>query len=454
MGTLAINIGDLNNREIALLIWMAIAFGLPMLIPSVRQAFYSVVRAFCQPIIVGCILAAAGYTAACVAALAAVGLWELQNFKTTFVWFVSFTIVGMMETTRAGDSLRGLSLLAKETVAVTALVVFVAETYPFPLWGELIFVPTIVLISLCAEIAKRKPEAAKVAPLFTFLQVALGLGALVYAVMQVVADPSGFVTMNSLREFVVPILLSLMFLPFLFVLTLYSTYQSAFVRVRFIMPDKQLGRYALIRGMMAFGYDLDRFNYYLRDCRWREGPTRQTALDIISELRLQRRHERSPPPIDATEGWSPHAAREFLTKFGLRTEAYHRTFEDWWAQSSMLKIGGDIFDDHLSYRIYGTQNVATRLKLELDITVPGTPEASEVKFYTMVGELIRQAIGPLEAHNFLQAAAINPLAEQFFNGVCVRLLHDVWSENEDLSRYQRKLLIIHPAHQPPLHETD
>lgn len=454
MGMAGIDIGDLNNREIALLIWLAIAFGLPMLIPSVRRSFGEVVRAFRQPVILGCIAAAAAYTAACVAVLAAVDLWELPNLKTTIVWFVSFTIVAMMETTRAGESLRRLPILAKETVAVTALVVFIAETYPFPLWAELLFIPTVVLVSLCAEIAKRKPETANTVPVFTFLQAALGFWALGYAVWQAADDLAGFATMENLREFVVPILLSLMFLPFLFVLTLFSAYQSAAVRVHFSIPDKRLGFYALVRGMTAFGYDLDRFDRYLRDPRWRDGPTRQTVRDIIAELRLQRRHQRSPPRVDPTEGWSPHAAREFLTEVGLRTEDYHRSFDDWWAQSPMVKIGGGIFDDHLSYRIYGTQSAVTRLKLVLDVTEPGTPEASEVKFYAVGGELLRQAVGPDEAHTFLLAAAENPLAEQSFKGVRVILLHDVWGDHERLRRYERRLVIIHPAHRPSTYETN
>lgn len=454
MGTEGIDIGDLNNREIALLVWMGLAFGLPMLIPSVRRAFGEVVRAFLQPPILGCIAGAAAYTAACVAVLASADLWGLPNVKTTMIWFVSFSIVAMMEATRAGESLRRLPVLAKETIAVTALVVFIAETYPFPLWGELLFIPSVVLVSLCAEIAKRKPELARTVPVFTFLRAAFGLGALGYAGWQAASDLPGLVTMDNLREFVVPILLSLMFLPFLFFLTLFVAYQTAAVRVQFAIPDKRLGLYAFVRGMAAFRYDLDRFDRYLRDPRWHDNPTRRTVRDIIAELRLQRRHERSSPPVNPTDGWSPHLAREFLMKVGLRTNDYHRSFEDWWAQSPMVKVGGDIFDDHLSYRIYGTQTAATRLKLVLDVTEPGTPEASEARFYSVGGELIRQALGPDEAETFLLAAVANPLAERNFNGVRIALQHNVWSGNERLRRYERRLLIVHPAHQPPPHETD
>lgn len=447
MGTEGIDIGDLNNREIALLFWMGLAFGLPMLIPSVRRAFGDVVRAFFQPPILGCIAAAAAYVTASIAALAAVDLWELPNLKTTIIWFVSFTILAMMEATRGGESLRRLPVLAKETVAVTALVVFIAETYPFPLWGELLFIPSAVLVSLCVEMAKRKPELIRTVPVFTFFQAVLGFWALGYAVWQAAADLAGFATMDNLRELAVPILLSLMFLPFLFALTLFVAYQTAAVRVRFAISDKRLGFYALVRGMVAFGYDLDRFSRFLRDPRWHDNPTRQTVRDIIAELRLQRRHERSPPSVDPADGWSPHLAREFLTKVGLRTEDYHRSFDDWWAQSPMVKIGGDIFDDHLSYRIYGTQAAVTRLKLVLDATEPGTPENSEAKFYTVGGELIRQAIGPDEAEAFLLDAVDNPLAKRTFNGVRVALQHNVWGGNERLRRYERRLLIVHPAHQ-------
>ncbi len=454
MGAEGIDIGDLNNREIALLVWMGLAFGLPMLIPSVRRAFGGVVRAFLQPPILWCIGVSAAYAAACVAALAAVDLWELLNLKTTIVWFVSFTIVATMEATRAGESLRRLPVLAKETIAVTALVVFIAETYPFPLWGELLFIPLVVLVSLCAEIAKRKPELARTVPVFTFLQAVLGLWALSYAVWQAASDLSRLVTMDNLREFVVPILLSLMFLPFLFFLTLFVAYQAAAVRVQFAIDDKSLRIYAFLCGMAGFGYDLDRFDRYLRDPRWHDKPTRQTVRDIITELRLQRRHERSPPPVNPEDGWSPHLAREFMTNVGLRTEDYHRSFEDWWAQSTMVKVGGDIFDDHLSYRIYGTQTAATRLILVLDVTEPGTPEASEAKFYAVGGELIGQAVGADEAQAFLLAAVANPLAERDFNGVRIILQHNVWSGNERLRRYERRLLIVHPAHQPPPHETD
>lgn len=444
---------ELNSREIAILIWVGGFLGLALLKRDVRRAAAGLLRAFFNRQIMVTLGLAVAYTTACVWLLHELGVWDFGNLKTTLVWGLTFAFVTMMDVKGLEAGSKTLAALAKDTLAATALVVFVAEFYTFPLWGELLLVPFLTVLGGMLAVAQGRPEHAIVVKPLLFLQVAAGLGILTYSAYRIIADMQEFATIDTAREFAVPIFLSLMFLPFLFALGLFMAYEQAGLRLSYVIPDLSLRRYAYWRGMLAFPANANLFRRYVRDLGNAEPTDREGIRGVIRTVKRLRRREKKPPTVAWSEGWSPYAAGEFLADQNLATNDYHCTFEDWWAESSPTEVGGDLFKDHMTYRLAGTEEAVTRLSLELNANLPGTPNESDARFWEAGRLLIARALKAATETPLPQAQGKDELVTWEANGCTITLRRDDWGINRR-GGYARRLTITHPAHRETLPGSD
>ena len=88
---------DLNNREIAFLVWAAVFIGYTSRKKTTREAFGGLIRAFLNLKIVGSLVLMAVWIGLCVYALASIEWWNLENLKSTLVWSVTFAFVTMLD---------------------------------------------------------------------------------------------------------------------------------------------------------------------------------------------------------------------------------------------------------------------------------------------------------------------------------------------------------------------
>jgi len=67
--------------------------------------------------------------------------------------------------------------------------------------------------------------------------------------------------------------------------------------------------------------------------------------------------------VDPTEGWSPFVARDFLKEKGLRTNDYHKGYDEYWASSEYVDLDSHILPNKAVFYIEGQEGVVTTLKL-------------------------------------------------------------------------------------------
>lgn len=434
---------ELNSREIAILAWLGAILAFAIVKPNVRRAGAGAVRAFFQRKILAVLGMATFYVTGCVWLLHRITVWQWDNLKTTILWGLTFALVTMMDVKQLEQGPKALKALAKDALSATAVIVFIAEFYTLPLWGELLLVPVLVLIGGMLAVAQRQPEHAIVIKPLLFVQTLAGLGILAFGAYHIIQDLRGFATVGTAREFGVPILLSLMFLPFLFGLGLVIGYENAGLRL-YMLEDRALARYAFFRGMLAFRTNVGLFQRFTRNIQLGEIGDKDGVRRTIRELRTLRRREKNPPPVPWSEGWSPYKARTFLADQNLTTNDYHRSGDDWWAESPMLDIGGGLFPDRLTYRLGGTETATTKLSLELNANTPGTPEVSDQRFWEAARLLVTQAVDAQAAETFAQACGQDEATIRV-GDTTATIRRDDWG-NAQRGGYSRRLTIRHPAH--------
>lgn len=238
---------SVNTREVAATAWLVVLAVYVFVSKSTRPSAMGVLTAFFKPVLIVPLVIAALYAAAEIMVLHRWGLWSAANLKTTVLWLVTFAFVTMFEVATAKDRPASVAKITRDVVSVTAVLVFVTGLHAFSLIVELIALPVVTLIVLTGESAKRQAEHAQVARLLGCMTSAIGFSYLGFSLFRTAEQWQKATTWATASEFVVPILLSLGFLPFLYGWRTYVAYNSMFTTIRIFGIDSRLAPCALAR---------------------------------------------------------------------------------------------------------------------------------------------------------------------------------------------------------------
>lgn len=255
----------LNNREIATAIWLTV-FALWMLTKSdVRASIVGVFRAFLKWKILVCVAAMVLYTATIVAALYAIGFWQIAMIKDTALWFCFTAFVTVMRFTTSRDDQNILREVFVDNVKLIIFLEFLVGTYVMSLPAELMFVLFVSIVAMLDAVASIDEKNAAVAKFTTFLLVVVGFAILGFAVSRAIGDFQNLGTMDTVRTIAFPPLMSIAFVPLIYALAVVVTYESIFIRLA-IGRDKapDVVRYAKRRIFFHCGLSLRRLRAFAR----------------------------------------------------------------------------------------------------------------------------------------------------------------------------------------------
>ncbi|MBB6681448.1 hypothetical protein H4O20_08335 [Aequorivita sp. 609] len=169
--------------------------------------------------------------------LKAIGLWTSADIKDSIFWLFSVAFVLVFSLNKAKDSKYFKEILI-DTIKVIAILEFVINFYNFSLVTELILLPILIFIVMLQAVAGLDSKNAQVAKLLTNLMAIFGFGLLIYSIYQMANGYSDFFKLGTLHSFVLPIAITILFLPYLYFLSLYSIYESYFIRLDFMTVKK------------------------------------------------------------------------------------------------------------------------------------------------------------------------------------------------------------------------
>ncbi|MBD9390249.1 hypothetical protein IB237_23905 [Agrobacterium sp. AGB01] len=358
---------DLNNREIATLSYLAL---LPVI--AIYKGFVTslgdVARAFFNPKFAAVWLIMSLYVTTCVWLLAKLDLWDWPNLKSTLVWWLTVGFSSFFDAKRFINDRKIIRKLLRDTLTLSAVITFIAELVSFPLWVEFLLFPILALVTLLLAVGDSLRDDPKFHRLLSFLrrlQILAGLIMLGSSYWMVANTVGEHWTVNTLREFGLPLLLWLMFIPFIILLATYMSYETSFIQLARRPKQEAIYGYAKRRAIIAFGWNSEGVRRLIRDIIARDVDDKNGVKEAIDEIKKSFKIEKKPLPVRSADGWSPQEARYFLGEFDMVTDDYHRNQWEWFASKS-LKLKNAPLADQISYYITGKQQAVTRLRLALN----------------------------------------------------------------------------------------
>lgn len=236
----------LNNRELSGLIWLAILFVWALTRDrAIWRSLLACMRSMLEPKLLTSFMLGAAWVAAFVLAAQRLGLWKTTLIGETALWFIITGVGGMfMSLTRLGSDQGFFTHMLARIFALSELAAGLVNLFVFPLWVELILTPALAILVGVSVVAKLKPKTQQVDRATQFLLAIAGATFVIYVIAKLALTWSPALGRDVGRALVLPIWLSLSWIPFLFVVSLLMAYEGTFLRIGFSTADADAKRRA------------------------------------------------------------------------------------------------------------------------------------------------------------------------------------------------------------------
>lgn len=384
-----------NNREIALGIWLLIAVVFVASKQTLRVSFYDVVKALFSRYIVIPLILMIGYISLIVIGLYKLGLWDVEQLKNTVFWSLSYAATSMFRISKIENEEHYFRNSIKDQLKIIAAFEFIVTFYTYSLLTELIVIPLVILLVGMQAFTEGKKEYATVGRFLTGVLTLFGIGLIVNATNHLITEFDGFAKLGTLQDFGIPIVLSILLIPFLFTLVIYTSYENAFIRINHCIKNPALISYAKRKAIFEFNIHINLLKRWLRNIANKTPTDKMELQTSITHVKALASREKNPAIVPLSDGWSPYLACKFLSSKNLAPSDYHHDAFDassWFASTNYLEVGAGIFPNNIAYYVEGDELIARKLKLVANFNDIESEKETTIQFAEIASELFRNAL--------------------------------------------------------------
>jgi hypothetical protein len=259
-------LSQLNNRDIALLAWIAVIVIALFVYPGTRKSLCSLLKlVFLTKIAIG-VLAVLTYVAIIVLAARGLGIWQWWMLKDTIWWFFGTALVVLFNINKSTEEEHYFRSIVFAALKFSVVLGFILNLYAFNLVIEILLVPVLALLAMLVVVAGTSKKYAEVKKLLDGVTALIGFTLAAYVLSRALADFHGFATLRTLEDFLLPLALTITVVPIVYAIALYGAYESLFVQIGFrIRRNEALYGYAKRQVFRACRLRLSNVNRFSKD---------------------------------------------------------------------------------------------------------------------------------------------------------------------------------------------
>lgn len=271
----------LDNREISIAVWLGITLAWGCSKGEIRKAGCGIVRAALRWKILLCMSMMAIYIALMVLVLHVAGVWGLGQLKATILWALTAALVMVFDVASIPSDETYFRKAMLDGLKISVVLEFIVNLYVFSLPLEFILIPVATLIACMLVIAESTEELRPAHSFLSTIMVILGLALLGHALYRAYIALDALVQMATLVEFLFPVILTLLFLPFLYMLATLVSYENVFIRLQMFVQDSELRRFTKLQLVRSFGLNFRALNRWAKRFVEQRPSTREAVLRSI-----------------------------------------------------------------------------------------------------------------------------------------------------------------------------
>ena len=254
----------LDNREISFAVWLTLFAIWAFSKAEIRKSCVHVIKAMLKWKILLSVSLMGAYIASIAIVFNPIVPWNTDNLKTITTWSFTSALVMLVKVGEVPDDAQYFQKAILAGFKTSVVLEFIANLYVFNLFIELLLVPVAATLSCLLAVAEYKEEFKPVRPVLNTLSAILGLGLLIYFIYCIYTDYRSFFQAKTIVEFFLPFALTLFFLPYLYILATYASYESLFIRFKWLFNDAELRRFTKFQLLRHFGFNFHGLNKWAK----------------------------------------------------------------------------------------------------------------------------------------------------------------------------------------------
>ena len=255
-----------TTREIATFIWFILFFCLMSINKQVRKNLIRVIKIALAPQLAIPAIIIYLYGILFCIFVSQQPMWEVEYCKDVFMWdtFAGLPLCfGAVQTQNA----KYFKRIITNNLKLTVLFECVFSTFTYSLIAELIIIPVVFIIGLMQAVADHKNEYKTIANVFQKLLLIIGFIMLAATCKHAIDEFKISQAPQMVASLIIPLILSILYIPLSYLLSLYANYQEAFIRMTFYEPrEKSIRFHHRIKAIIACKFSIRKTRLLCQTC--------------------------------------------------------------------------------------------------------------------------------------------------------------------------------------------
>ena len=256
-------VNSLDTGEISIII-ISIAFSIWILkYKGVREALCGVVKAFLTTKIIIPFIGMILYISLISLILYHLGILNIDLVKYVIFWFFPVAIPLFFTANRVVEDKNYFKTKAVEYVKITTLFSFFINFYTFNIFGELILQSILLFLILLIAVSKIDKKYKAVENLLSIILLIIVACLVIFFIYSLLKQPNELININTGIAFVLPGILTILLLPYIYLLALYMRYDLFYLLMKAQINDSKLNKYVFKEVFKRYNLNLYGLNDFL-----------------------------------------------------------------------------------------------------------------------------------------------------------------------------------------------
>lgn len=237
-------VNSLSTREMAIILLLIAFLIIIFSIKSTRKAVFDVLRGFFAIKLIIPFIGMALYMSLILYLLSFMELFNVNLIKDAIFWFIIGAIPLFLKANDINKKYK--NFFRKNTFecfALPAIFSFLINFYTFNVIIELILIPILIFIMLSIAVSKTNEKYKPTEKFFSAILVIIFVCLFLNFISSLSINLNRFLNINTLITFILPAILTITLLPYIYALALYIEYDTFYMRLKLIINDSKTHKY-------------------------------------------------------------------------------------------------------------------------------------------------------------------------------------------------------------------
>lgn len=243
-------------------IWFGVIILASMFVENIRKSIWSLLKIQTQRFFVRLISIMTIYCLLLIYLLHSIGFWEPILTKNTLFWFFGTAFVLVFKAHEM-KSMKDFRIVLRRNIKLTAILEFIGNLYVFPFWAEFIMVPLLLFFTLIQSFAKRSKyhSVSNNSHIwYRFSQdiiLIFSSIAIIFTFYKSIMHYHELFTIGHIKELLIPAILTILFIPFIYLFAFYMTSEALFAMVNHSLKDKSVSKSIIWKIVRLSEFNID-----------------------------------------------------------------------------------------------------------------------------------------------------------------------------------------------------